>query len=150
EDEETAGEKSAVEDSAEQQPVVAGYEETVPAKISLEVFAWDKSSTEADALLRPALAQVLAEFVRQKIIALAPSEEAEEELSPAIHFRLYKPVVQVRQLQQTVQAIKDSQLYWHVSRVRLLLSADLRMSLLLPDEIPEPERIGKIGGQVEL
>jgi hypothetical protein len=51
-------------------------------------------------------------------------------------------------LQQSVQAIKDSQLYWHVSGVRLLLSADLRMLLFMPDEVADLERIGKISGQM--
>ncbi|MCI5139298.1 MAG: hypothetical protein D3922_13015, partial [Candidatus Electrothrix sp. AR1] len=66
----------------------------------------------------------------------------------SVHFRLYNPVVQIRRLQQSVQAIKDSQLYWHVSQVQLLLSADLRMLLFMPDEVADPERIGKISGQV--
>jgi hypothetical protein len=144
-------EKSVVEDAAKQQSAVAGYEETVPARISLEIFAWEKSSAEADALFRPALAQVLAEFVRQEVIALDPAEDGggKEQPALAIHFCLYNPVAQVRQLEQTVQAIKDSQLYWYVSGALLVLSADLRMSLQLPDEVPEPERIGKISGQVK-
>lgn len=108
-----------------------GYQETYPARLTLEICGWEKQSSDSDKILKRALSSILVTLNDIDVIDLGTDVDL------GTYYRLIKPNARIVSIERTPEK---------VGRARFMLSKaclniDTRLELTLVLGVPEAEGI---------